>query len=62
MGSIDELGSYDRERFDEEKNKKLCQTLSEAYKPIEMLCYVTQLILKDVLNAINDEIDRNQRT
>lgn len=55
---IDELGSYDQGISDEEKKTKLFRTLPESFKPIAMVCNVKQMSFKDVVNAMNTEIER----
>lgn len=58
MRIIDELGSYDEEIRDEENKTKILRTLPESYKPISMVCNITNMSFNDIVSAMNDEKER----
>lgn len=57
---MDKLGSYDQGISNEEKKTKILWTLPESFKPITMVCSITQISFNDVLDAMNAEIKRQQ--
>lgn len=57
MNIVDELGSYHQEISDEQKKKVLLPTLHKSFKPIDMVCHITQMSFNEVVNAMNVEIE-----
>lgn len=57
MNIIDKLAYYHQKISDEEK-KKLLRTFPESFKPIAMVCKITQMSFNDVVNPMNAEIER----
>lgn len=60
MGIIDELGSYDQEITDKEKETKAIRTLAKSFKPIEIVRKFTQMSFNDFVQAMNAEIERQK--
>lgn len=55
---MDELGSYGKEMYNEEKKTRLLLSVPNYFKAINMVWKVTQISLNDFVDVINAEVGR----